>query len=176
MGTFPYFKLHLTNTFSWRLVVVTLLFDCVFQNGKKITSDIRYKTLEEDNTYTLLIIEAFPEDTGKYECVAINSAGEARCDAQLLVQQPSSATPGKAQPSKPATPGTEQAPSIVEPLKGQVIREGQAVAFRCKILGRPGEKCSFVSCTVIVICHSASRHGFAQANTTLPFLQTNVIR
>lgn len=94
--------------------------------------------------YTLLIIEAFPEDTGKYECVAINSAGEARCDAQLLVQQPSPATPSKTQPSKPATPGTEQAPSVVEPLKGQVIREGQAVAFRCKISGRPGEQSFFV--------------------------------
>jgi hypothetical protein len=116
------------------------LVGCIFQNGKKITSDIRYKTLEEDNTYTLLIIEAFPEDTGKYECVAINSAGEARCDAQLLVQQPMPAAPSKAQPSKPATPGTEQAPSVIEPLKGQVIREGQAVAFRCKISGRPGEQ------------------------------------
>ncbi|PSN37209.1 Titin, partial [Blattella germanica] len=107
------------------------------KNGKKITSDIRYKTLEEDNTYTLLIIEAFPEDTGKYECVAINSAGEARCDAQCFVQQPASSTPSKSQPSKPATPGTEQAPTIVEPLKGQVIKEGQAVAFRCKISGKP---------------------------------------
>ena len=123
---------------------VTWFFDFIFQNGKKITSDIRYKTLEEDNMYTLLIIEAFAEDTGKYECVAINSAGEARCDAQLLVQQPSPATPSKTQPSKPATPGTEQAPSVVEPLKGQVIREGQAVAFRCKISGRPGEQSFFV--------------------------------
>jgi hypothetical protein len=87
----------------------------------------------------LLIIEAFPEDSGKYECVAINSAGEARCDAQCLVQQPSSATPSKAQPSKPATPGTEQAPSVLEPLKGQVVREGQAVAFKCKISGKPSE-------------------------------------
>jgi hypothetical protein len=141
---------------------VTLLFDFIFQNGKKITSDIRYKTLEEDNTYTLLIIEAFPEDTGKYECFAINSAGEARCDAQLLVQQPSSATPSKAQPSKPVTPGTEQAPSVVEPLKGQVIREGQAVAFRCKISGRPGEQSFFALCIVIIIFHSASWYGFAQ--------------
>jgi titin len=47
----------------------------VSQNGKKITPDIRYKTLEEDNTNTLLIIETVPEDSGQYECVAINSAG-----------------------------------------------------------------------------------------------------
>jgi len=135
---------------------VTWFFDFIFQNGKKITSDIRYKTLEEDNMYTLLIIEAFAEDTGKYECVAINSAGEARCDAQLLVQQPSPATPSKTQPSKPATPGTEQAPSVVEPLKGQVIREGQAVAFRCKISGRPGEQ-SFLCCFYLNCCFSFSQ-------------------
>jgi len=135
---------------------VTWFIDCIFQNGKKITSDIRYKTLEEDNMYTLLIIEAFPEDTGKYECVAINSAGEARCDAQLLVQQPSPATPSKTQPSKPATPGTEQAPSVVEPLKAQVIREGQAVAFRCKISGRPGEQI-FFCCCYLNYCFSFSQ-------------------
>lgn len=99
----------------------------------------------------MLIIEAFPEDSGKYECVAINSAGEARCDAQCLVQQPSS-TPSKAQPSKPITPGTEQAPSVVEPLKGQVIREGQAVAFRCKISGRPGEYTNLYSLFDFIYC------------------------
>ncbi|CAG2055126.1 unnamed protein product [Timema podura] len=103
------------------------------KNGKKVTPDIRHKTLEEDNTYTLLIIETLPEDSGKYECVAINSAGEARCDCECTVQSPSV---GK-QPSKPSTPGAEKAPGIVEPLKGQTIKEGQAVDFRCKISGKP---------------------------------------
>jgi titin len=103
------------------------------KNGKKITSDIRYKTLEEDEVYTLLIIEVVPEDSGKYECVAINGAGEARCEAECVVQRP--ATPSK--PAKPTTPTTEKAPSIVEPLKDQKVREGQAVAFRCKITGKP---------------------------------------
>lgn len=169
MGTFHNFNLSLTNFFLCGTLFhedllpcqsVTWFINCLLQNGKKITSDIRYKTLEEDNMYTLLIIETFPEDTGKYECVAINSAGEARCDAQLLVQQPSPATPSKTQPSKPATPGTEQAPSIVEPLKAQVIREGQAVAFRCKISGRPGEQ-SFFVLWIIVFC-SASWYVFQQ--------------
>ncbi|XP_068082222.1 titin [Anabrus simplex] len=103
------------------------------KNGKKIMPDIRHKTLEEDNTYTLLIIESFIEDSGKYECVAINSTGEARCEAECFVQAPST-SPSQA---KPSTPGTEQAPAIVQPLKGQSIREGQSVAFRCKISGKP---------------------------------------
>lgn len=103
------------------------------KDGKKIVSDIRYKTLEEDEIYTLLIIEVVPEDSGKYECVAINSAGEARCEAECFVQAPSS----PAKPSKPTTPGTEKAPTIVEPLRDQNVKEGQSVAFKCKISAKP---------------------------------------
>lgn len=103
------------------------------KNGKKITPDIRYKTLEEDDVYTLLIIEVVPEDSGKYECVVINTAGEARCDAECIVTAPSA--PSK--PAKPTTPGAEKAPTVVEPLKDQTIREGQAVAFKCKIAAKP---------------------------------------
>lgn len=105
----------------------------LFQNGKKVTADIRYKTLEEDNVYTLLILETVTEDTGKYECVAINKVGEARCDADCTVQTPSSPT----KPSKPSTPGAEKAPFVAEPLKDQSIKEGSSVAFKCKISGKP---------------------------------------
>lgn len=103
------------------------------KNDKKIIPDIRYKTLEEDEVHTLLIIEVVPDDSGKYECVAINNSGEARCDAECVVSAPSKPQ----QPSKPTTPGAEKAPTIVEPLKDQTIREGQAVAFKCKIAAKP---------------------------------------
>lgn len=103
------------------------------KNGKKVTADIRYKTLEEDNTYTLLILETIPEDSGKYECVAINSAGEARCDADCMVRGPQS----PAKTAKPTTPGVEKAPQVLEPLKDQTIREGTSVAFACRITGKP---------------------------------------
>lgn len=103
------------------------------KNGKKIQPDIRYKTLEEDEIYTLLIIEVVPDDSGKYECVAINNAGEARCDAECTVTAPSSTS----KPSKPTTPTTEQSPKLLEPLKDQTIREGQSAAFRCKISAKP---------------------------------------
>lgn len=89
--------------------------------------------MEEDNTYTLLILESVPEDTGKYECVALNGAGEARCDAECTVRGPQS--PAKA--AKPSTPGVEKAPSVIEPLKDQTIKEGTSVAFACRISGKP---------------------------------------
>lgn len=106
----------------------------LFQNGKKIIPDIRYKTLEEDNTYTLLIIETVCEDSGQYECVAINSAGEARCEAECIVQAATTTPVPKQSPSTIS----ELSPTIVQPLTDQTVREGQPVIFKCKISGRPG--------------------------------------
>lgn len=102
------------------------------KNGQKITPNIKYKILEEDNNYTLLIIEAYAEDNGKYECVAINGAGEARCDAVCNVD-----TPHTPIIEKPATPGTERPPSLVEPLKEKTVPEGQSVEFRTRVTGKP---------------------------------------
>ncbi|XP_050422457.1 titin isoform X5 [Adelges cooleyi] len=102
------------------------------KNGKKISQDIRYKTIDEDNQYTLLILETATEDSGTYECVAINNSGEARCEAQLLVQPLEQKTKPKGKPT-----GKEQAPAITQPLSGQVIHEGQPVTFTCKISGQP---------------------------------------
>lgn len=46
------------------------------KDGKRISPNIKYKMLEEDSVFTLLIIETYQEDSGKYECVAINGSGE----------------------------------------------------------------------------------------------------
>lgn len=102
------------------------------KNGKKIQPDMRNKVLEEDGTFTLLIIEATSEDTGKYECVAINSAGEARCDSECYVIAPSS--PMK---SKPTPTTGNKSPEVLTPLKDKTITEGQSVEFKCKIAGKP---------------------------------------
>lgn len=104
------------------------------KNGKRILPNIKYKIVEEDNTYTLLIIEAFPEDAGPYECVAVNSAGEARCEAELTVL--SSKTPAKKTPQQ-SVPGTEKTPTLIEPLKDQIISEGSSIVFKCRVVGKP---------------------------------------
>ena len=89
--------------------------------------------MEEDNIYTLLILETISEDIGKYECVAINSAGEARCEAECTVRGPQSPT----KVTKPTTPTVEKAPTVLEPLRDQIIKEGTSVAFACRIAGKP---------------------------------------
>lgn len=88
--------------------------------------------MDEDNQYTLLIIETVTEDSGTYECVAINNSGEARCEASLVVQPLEQKEKPKLKPG-----GKEQAPTITRPLSGQVIHEGQPVTFSCKISGQP---------------------------------------
>lgn len=80
-----------------------------------------------------MILETIPEDTGKYECVAINNAGEARCEAECTVRGPQSPT----KVAKPTTPTVEKAPTVLEPLKDQTIKEGTSVAFACRITGKP---------------------------------------
>ena len=110
------------------------------KNGRKISSDIRYKILEEDEIHTLIIIETLPEDSGMYECVAINSAGEGRCEAECFVE----VAPAAALDMSPDTAmGKLSPPKIVLAIKEQNVPEGQAAVFRCRVSGNPGETCYY---------------------------------
>ena len=44
---------------------------------------MKYKMLEDQDVYTLLILEPSAADSGSYECVSINKNGEARCQGQV---------------------------------------------------------------------------------------------
>lgn len=43
---------------------------------------------DEDNVATLIIREVFPEDAGKFTCVAKNAAGFASTTTELIVEAP----------------------------------------------------------------------------------------
>lgn len=77
-------------------------------------------------------METVTDDGGSYECVAINNSGEARCEAPLIVEPLEQKLKPKEKPT-----GKDQAPTIVQPLSGQVIHEGQPATFTCKISGKP---------------------------------------
>lgn len=102
------------------------------KDGNKITPNIKHKIVEEDNNYTLLIIEAYQEDAGVYECVAVNNSGEARCNAECRVR--SMKTPQKREAS---VPGPEKPPTLIEPLKDQKVVEGSSAIFKCRVVGKP---------------------------------------
>ncbi|KAK2840469.1 hypothetical protein Q5P01_014209 [Channa striata] len=57
-----------------------------YREGAEIQSSADFKILQERDLYSLLIAEAFPEDSGTYSVTATNSSGRATSTAELLVQ------------------------------------------------------------------------------------------
>lgn len=106
------------------------------KNGRKLVQDNHFKMIKEQDNYSLMIIEAMPDDSAKYECVAINKAGEARCQSSVEVAGP---RPAKT-PQTPGTPvGAPQAPTIVQKLKSQTVQEGQSALFECIVSANPSK-------------------------------------
>lgn len=90
--------------------------------------------LEEDNIHTLLILETVSDDTSELECVALNTAGEARCKAKCIVQEPHLKT---AHIPDQLSAGVQEDSKILEPLQDQSIKEGNSVEFSCRISCKP---------------------------------------
>ena len=57
-----------------------------FREGAEIQSSTDFKIVQEEDLYSLMIAEAFPEDSGNYSVSASNSSGRATSTAELLVQ------------------------------------------------------------------------------------------
>lgn len=109
------------------------------KNGGKVATDITHKTLEEDDMNTLLILESTMADQGTYECVAVNSIGEARCSAQVtIVTGPTSPRASPVQPKQPVVLPIAP-PQVLEPLKEVVVKEGEAATFKTRISNASGK-------------------------------------
>ncbi|RVE57825.1 hypothetical protein OJAV_G00203040 [Oryzias javanicus] len=57
-----------------------------YREGAEIQSSADFRILQNGDVYSLLIAEAFPEDSGNYSVTATNSSGRATSTAELLVQ------------------------------------------------------------------------------------------
>lgn len=57
-----------------------------YREGAEIQSSADFSLLQEGDLHSLLIAEAFPEDSGMYSVTASSSSGRATCSAELLVQ------------------------------------------------------------------------------------------
>lgn len=109
------------------------------KNGAKVTTDITHKILDEDDTNTLLILESTMADQGTYECIAVNSVGEARCSAQVtIVSGPASPRAAPVQPKQPVVLPIAP-PQVLEPLKEVVVKEGEAATFKTRISNASGQ-------------------------------------
>uniref|UniRef100_A0A3B3QEA4 Ig-like domain-containing protein n=2 Tax=Paramormyrops kingsleyae TaxID=1676925 RepID=A0A3B3QEA4_9TELE len=66
-----------------------------YREGAEIQSSADFQIVQEGDRYSLLIAEAFPEDSGTYSVNATNSSGRATSTAELLVQGEEEAIPAK---------------------------------------------------------------------------------
>lgn len=66
-----------------------------YREGAEIQSSADFQILQDGDLYSLLIAEAFPEDSGTYSVTATNSSGRATSTAEILVQ---GETPQRGQP------------------------------------------------------------------------------
>ncbi|KAF7709182.1 hypothetical protein HF521_016032 [Silurus meridionalis] len=66
-----------------------------YREGAEIQSSADFQIVQDGDLYSLLIAEAFPEDSGTYSVSATNSSGRATSTAELLVQGEEEAVPAK---------------------------------------------------------------------------------
>lgn len=57
-----------------------------YRDGVEIKSSPDFKISQEGDLYSLIIAEAYPEDSGTYSVNATNSVGRATSTAELLIQ------------------------------------------------------------------------------------------
>ncbi len=112
-----------------------------FKDDETIEMSNRIKSFQEDDAYTLLILEAIAADSGSYECVAENAHGKVYTRAFLTVIGDKDLDEPKPLEiifdennirSVPLSSKFTQ-PSIEKPLNDQIVKEGSSAKFNCVI-------------------------------------------
>uniref|UniRef100_A0A672U9J2 Ig-like domain-containing protein n=4 Tax=Australaves TaxID=3073809 RepID=A0A672U9J2_STRHB len=66
-----------------------------YRDGVEIQSSPDFQIIQEGDLYSLIIAEAYPEDSGTYSVNATNNVGRATSTAELLIQGEEEAVPAK---------------------------------------------------------------------------------
>ncbi|CAL1297366.1 unnamed protein product [Larinioides sclopetarius] len=78
-----------------------------------------YKKEEADDSLTIILHDAKPEDSGKYSCIITNSVGSATTISNVTVS------------------AEEKVPTFQKGLKDQTIKEDETISFNVKFAGKP---------------------------------------
>lgn len=112
-----------------------------YKDDEKLEMTPRIKEFVENDTFTLLILEAVAADSGCYECVAENSYGKVYTRAYLTVlgdkvilePEPVPVTLDENNVRSVPLSSKFSQPVIEQPLKDQIVTEGQSAKFECSI-------------------------------------------
>lgn len=76
----------------------------------------------KDNVASMVLEDAMTEDSGRYECIAKNAAGEAKssCIVNVTVKKP-----------------VEEEPSFPIQLEDMTIKENEDILLKCQVIGNP---------------------------------------
>ncbi|KHN81711.1 Titin [Toxocara canis] len=109
-----------------------------YRENEELYECDRYKLFFDDRQekYSLTIINAYAEDSGKYRCVAKNIAGSAESACNIYIEESeTSAVPTEIDESK--------APCFRMPLTNREIPEGFELTLICAVTGTPNPTISW---------------------------------
>nr|CAB3264137.1 myosin light chain kinase, smooth muscle [Phallusia mammillata] len=88
-----------------------------------------------DGVAMMVLEDVMQDDSGKYKCVATNSAGSVETSCKVTVKGPAKKEPEKPKDTDPSFP-------IV--LEDKTIKEGDDIVLKCKVIGQPRPKITWL--------------------------------